>query len=94
MASTWYRIDTFRYRTWYRIDTKIMVSTRHYRLGKTGMTFWAADFKCRDTDGGNNAEISSEDENNFVKELLCRDVADDSAGHVSPKWSNKAKNGV
>ena len=30
MASTRYRIDTFRYRTRYRIDTKIMVSTRHY----------------------------------------------------------------
>ena len=29
LASTRYRIDTFRYRTWYRIDTKIVVSTRH-----------------------------------------------------------------
>ena len=28
LASTRYRIDTFRYRTRYRIDTKIMVSTR------------------------------------------------------------------
>ena len=33
MASTRYRIDTFRYRTWYRIDTKIMVSTRHQNQG-------------------------------------------------------------
>ena len=34
LTSTWYRIDTFRYRTRYRIDTKIVLSTRHYfKLG-------------------------------------------------------------
>ena len=37
MASTQYRIDTFRYRTRYRIDTKIVVSTRHYWVSPTGL---------------------------------------------------------
>ena len=63
-----------------------------YRLGGTGMTQSDARYECRGTNGGSLVQISSEGENNFVKELLRRNAADDVTSawigiwHLSNSW--------
>ena len=53
-----------------------------YRLFGTDKTQGSADFECLGPKGGDLVEISSEGENNFVKELLRRNAADD----VTSAW--------
>ena len=48
-----------------------------YRLGTTGLASSDANFACSYHYEGDLAEISTEEENNFVKELLRRDATDD-----------------
>ena len=54
-----------------------------YRLGRTGKSWYYAFSECYDTIGAAMVQISSEGENNFVKELLRRNMADD----VTSVWA-------
>ena len=59
-----------------------------YRLGRTGKSWYYAFSECYDTIGVAMVQISSEGENNFVKELLRRNMADDvTSVWAGPKFS-------